>query len=72
MKQILTGAGTFSAIPTMTGQQMKTMEHSLVPAPAGDEAKFLTGAGTFCYTYMTGATDEDDGTSGLYQLLPGD
>jgi hypothetical protein len=47
--KFLTGAGTFSAIPTMTGAPAEDDGTSgLVPAPsAGDEAKFLTGAGTF-------------------------
>jgi hypothetical protein len=55
-------------VPTMTGATDEDDgAKGLVPAPsAGDEAKFLTGAGTYsAIPTMTGATDEDDGASGL-------
>ena len=55
-------------VPTMTGATDEDDgAKGLVPAPsAGDEAKFLTGAGTFsAIPTMTGATDEDDGAEGL-------
>ena len=55
-------------VPTMTGATDEDDgAKGLVPAPsAGDEAKFLTGAGTFsAIPTMTGATGEDDGAKGL-------